>query len=105
MSGIPYFKKEKPFTGELFEGERIFRVRMYRGDKGGSNYYFHADIITTHYKKALAAARQDRVRNWRWIDTYDTSDRDYKSFEYLYIVEPFQARKAARPLERILEEK
>ena len=82
--------------------EKIFRIRRYTGVKDGPNYYHHADIIETHHMKALAAARQGRVNNWRWIDTYDISSEDYEEFEYLYLVDDSEAKRASKPLEKIV---
>lgn len=82
--------------------EKIFRIRMYSGRAGGSNYYHHADVIETHYTKALKAAREGRVTNWRWIDTFDKSNENYRQFEYLYMLDSSKARSPMRPLEKIV---
>ena len=60
---------------------------MYSGSKGGSNYYHHADIIAPTWNSALKAAKDGRVHNWRWVDSYDHSDEDYCKYEYLYKVD------------------
>lgn len=64
----------------------IYRVRRYSGTKGGSNYYFHADVIARSPASAMKAAREERVYNWRWVDRYDSSSEDYKYYELLYRV-------------------
>lgn len=65
---------------------KIFRIRKYCGYEGRSNYYYHADIISSHWQSALKAAQDDRVLNWRWIDKFDIASKTYKYFEYLYMV-------------------
>jgi hypothetical protein len=75
----------------------VVRVRRYSGTKGGPNYYHHADIITTSEEEALLAAREGRIRNWRWIDTYDISENDYKRFEVLETIDFEGAKKPAEP--------
>ncbi len=82
--------------------EKIFRVRMYSGYKGGSNYYHHADILETHYMKALTAAHQGRVCNWRRVDSFDTAQEDYVKYEYLGMVNFDESRNPMRPLEDII---
>jgi len=64
--------------------KKVFRIRMYSGRAGGSNYYHHADVISTHYQTALKAAREGRVTNWRWVDRYDSCEESYREYEYLY---------------------
>lgn len=61
-----------------------------------------ADIIGTHYMRALKAARDDRVKNWRLIDTFDNSNKDYMDFEYLGIIEKSEAKNPQKPLEQIV---
>ena len=76
---------------------KVFRVRRYSGHEGGSNFYHHADVISTHYQTALKAARDGLIRNWRWVDTYDTSDETYVDYEYLYVVDWDRADRPAPP--------
>jgi hypothetical protein len=76
--------------------EKIYRVRRYSGQKGWSNYYHHADIITPHWSKAMSAAKRGFIKNWRWIDTFDVSDKDYESFELLGAVTREQSEKPKR---------
>ena len=77
---------------------KVWRIRKYCGKAGGSNYYYHADVIAPHWQTALKAANDERVKNWRWIDTYDSTDEDYCYYEYLYQVSD-NPRKPATPME------
>lgn len=43
----------------------IVRIRRSYGNKGGSNYYHHADVICQSKKEALEAAKEGRIKNWR----------------------------------------
>lgn len=64
----------------------IFRIRRYSGYKDGANHYYHADVVARDSKAALRAAKEGRVENWRWVDTFDKSDEDYVRYEFLYRV-------------------
>ncbi|KKU51698.1 MAG: hypothetical protein A3H69_00810 [Candidatus Sungbacteria bacterium RIFCSPLOWO2_02_FULL_47_9] len=70
---------------------------MYSGTKGGSNYYHHADVVSRNHHLALKAAKEGRVRNWRWIDTFDTASKDYRTYELLGRIEPDGAKNPRRP--------
>ncbi len=83
--------------------EQIFRIRKSSGQEGESNFYHHADVIETHYTRALAAARQGRVVNWRMIDSFDTSDTDYVNYQYLGLVDFMYTKNPARPLEAVVD--
>ena len=76
----------------------IYRIRKYSGYKGGANYYHHADVIERSRKRALKAAQEGRVRNWRWIDTFDTASKNYIEYEILYTEHPELAKRPERPL-------
>jgi len=78
----------------------IFRVRKLSGNIGGSNYYHHADVICKDKKEALKACEEGRVINWRWIDTYDTSIKDYVEYNILYEVAESQSKNPMKPLEK-----
>jgi hypothetical protein len=65
---------------------KVFRIRRYSGYAGGCNYYHHADVIAPTWNSALKAAKEGRVRNWRRIDSFDTSDSNYCYYKYLYVV-------------------
>jgi hypothetical protein len=65
---------------------KIFRVRKLSGQAGGSHFYHHADIIAPTWQKAIKAAKAGRVRNWRWVDSYDSNETDYENFQFLYRV-------------------
>ena len=77
--------------------EKIFRIRKYSGYEGGSNYYHHADVIEKKWYLALRAAKEGRVYNWRWVDTYDTSKKTYEYYEYLGIINEEWARNPQKP--------
>lgn len=80
---------------------KIFRIRMSSGVVGGDNLYHYADVVETHYQRALTAAKQGRVRNWRAVDSFGpTVTESYKEFEYLYQVGDSESRRSARPLEK-----
>ena len=99
---MEFVKAPKEIKKEVEKKEKIFRIRKYSG-YCGQNHYHHADIIETHYMKALAAARQGRVTNWRWIDTYDSCKEDYEWFEYLGMigeVGDIQAENPAKPISK-----
>lgn len=66
---------------------QVYRIRKCSGYAGGSNWYHHADVISTNWQTAMKAAREGRVSNWRWIDRFDSTDETYVEFEYLYIVD------------------
>lgn len=75
----------------------IVRVRRYSGFTGGQNYYHHADVICHSKKEALEAAKEGRVKNWRLIDKFDTTDRDYEYYEVLYLVTEEEAKRPHTP--------
>lgn len=76
----------------------IYRIRQYSGRKGRPNFYYHADVLAYNGKEALKAAREGRVHNWRWIDSFDTATRDYCSYALLASrVPPDWARNVAEP--------
>jgi hypothetical protein len=77
---------------------RIYRIRRHRGHTDGPHTYFHADVYARNWWSALRAAKQGRVLNWRWIDTFDRSDTTYVWYEFLYRVDPESARRPDRPL-------
>lgn len=77
---------------------RVYRIRRIWAVAGGQNHYSHADVIAPHWATALRAAREGRVRNWRAIDSFDRSDRTYTEYEFLYAVDPDQARLPRKPL-------
>jgi len=78
----------------------IFRVRRSKGVSGDSNYYHHADIICENKQEAIKACKEDRVTNWRWIDTYDTCIKDYVEYIVLYEVTENQSKNPMKPLEK-----
>lgn len=78
----------------------IVRVRKSSGVIGGSNYYHHADIICKNKEQALKACVEERVINWRWIDTFDTSLKDYVKYSILYEVTENQSKNPMKPLEK-----
>lgn len=56
----------------------------------------------------MRAARDGRVRNWRWIDSFDASDTTYEFYKFLYPVSKDDAQNPSRPLPqklRILEKR
>ena len=79
---------------------RVYRIRRFSGRAGGSNYYDHADVVESHWTRALQAARQGRVTNWRRIDRFDTSDEDYCYYEHLYAVDEADAEDPQPPSQR-----
>jgi len=84
--------------------DKCYRIRKtWSNGNGNSNYAHHADVVAPHWATALKAAKEGRVRNWRWIDTWDSSDEAYEEYEYLYPVEPGNApwhqNKIAKPVE------
>ena len=76
----------------------VYRIRRYSGHAGGSNHYHHADVMARDRHEALRAAKEGRVANWRWIDTYDTCDKTYCRYEYLYPLKRCEAKRPAKPL-------
>lgn len=75
---------------------KIFRIRRYSGISGGLNYYHHADVISKTWQTALAAAKRNKVNNWRKIDAFDKSNKTYENYEYLYMVSEDLAEKPAK---------
>jgi hypothetical protein len=82
---------------------KIFRIELRIGKAGYSKHCFYADILETHYMKALTAARQGRVGNWKWEDTWGEYKRDYRVFRYIGIVDFNEAENPMPPLEEVLE--
>ena len=78
---------------------RVYRIRKIWAVAGGQNHYSHADVIAPHWATALKAAREDRVTNWRAIDSFDHSDKDYTEYEFLCAV----TGQALRPREPLKE--
>ena len=76
----------------------IYRIRRHSGHKGGTNFYYHADVIARSKKSALKAAQEGRVRNWRWIDTFDRAHETYTYYEFLYTEDAKWAKNPQRPL-------
>mgnify|MGYP003425740218 FL=1 len=76
----------------------IVRIRRHSGKAGGENYYHHADIICNNYREALRACSENRVKNWRWIDTFDTCEKDYVRYEVSYRVSEESARNPQNPI-------
>jgi hypothetical protein len=74
----------------------IYRIRQYSAVAGGSHFYWHADVVAPHWATALKAARDGKIKNWRYIDHFDKSTHKYKYYEYLYKVD---GRDAQRPRE------
>lgn len=72
--------------------------------KGVSYYYFYADVIETHYMKALSAARQGKVGNWKFYGYWGRPRKNCRKIEYIGIVNPQDAENPQRPLEHILED-
>lgn len=66
---------------------KVYRIRRYSGRANGPNYYHHADVVAPHWATALKMAREGKVSNWRWIDSFDTCDKEYVYYEYLYSFE------------------
>jgi hypothetical protein len=77
---------------------RVYRIRRCAGAEGGAHTYFHADVIAPNWWTALRAAKQGRVRNWRWIDTFDRSSTTYCRYVFLYRLDEGHWRYAAKPL-------
>ena len=75
----------------------IYRIRRCSGAKNESNYYYHADVIARSSRLALRAAKDGRVCNWRWIDRFDTADRDYLTYEFLYRLNSDEAENPQLP--------
>lgn len=75
----------------MAEPAGIYRIQRHSGLKGGSNYYHHADVKASNWETALKAAKEGRVMNWRWIDAFDKSDKDYERFEYMRAVDVHEA--------------
>jgi hypothetical protein len=80
--------------------EKIFRIRRWSGFEGGSVYYHHADVVATSRREAMTAARENRVTNWRTIDKFDTTNTTFAEFEFLYRLDPKEAKLFARPRTR-----
>jgi hypothetical protein len=78
--------------------KQIFRIRKYCGRKGGSNYYYHADVIGYRSSTVLKAAQENRIKNWRWVDTFDVSKEDYCHYEVLYVLNKKEAKLPELPL-------
>ena len=78
----------------------IVRIRRESGCKGGSNHYHHADVICKSKKEALEAAKDGRVRNWRWIDRFDKASKTYEHFEVLYTLKANEATNPHRPISK-----
>lgn len=78
----------------------IVRIRRSSGYKGGSNYYHYADVICQSKKEALEAAKEGRIRNWRLIDRFDTTSKNYKEFEVLYKVDSGKAKNPRKPISK-----
>lgn len=76
----------------------MYRIRMCSGSKGGRNHYHHADVIARDRQGAMRAAREGRVRNWRWIDSFDTADKTYTHYEFLYRLDESEASLARAPI-------
>lgn len=74
------------------------RVRRYSGYVDSPNYYHHADIICKSKAEALAAAREGRVTNWRWIDRFDISSSNYTEYEVLYVLRPGEGENPRKPI-------
>lgn len=83
-----------------YEKLKCFRVRRYSGHKGGSNHYYHADILAKTWHEALRAAKEDRVLNWRRVDTFDMAEETYCRYEYLYQVDRCCAKHPRKPLNK-----
>lgn len=75
----------------------IYRIRRYSATKGGRHYYHHADVIAKHWASALKAAKEGRVHNWRWIDSFDQANSTYEYYELLYRVDDREAVKPCKP--------
>lgn len=76
----------------------IYRIRWCHGNEGESNHYSHADVIAPRGSLALQAAKEERVFNWRQIDTFDRASKDYSEYELLYRVNAVrEAREPAKP--------
>lgn len=66
---------------------KVWRIRRQSGYAGGFTYYHHADVMASTWWQALQAAKEGRVKNWRWIDRFDEDcSKDYTEYEYLYRV-------------------
>jgi hypothetical protein len=67
---------------------RVYRIRRYSSNgNGGPKCYHHADVEAPRWNTALKMAKEGKVHNWRWIDTFDSSDEEYEYYEYLYRVD------------------
>lgn len=75
----------------------VYRIRKHCGTKGGSNYYFHADVIAKSPASAMKAAKENRIRNWRWIDRFDTAPKTYCRYEFLYRLDDGEAKNPMMP--------
>jgi hypothetical protein len=86
---------------DIPEGMIIVRIRRISGYAGGSNYYHHADIICRSVAEALLAAKEKRVQNWRMIDIFDTSNKDYSEYISLGKISADGAKMPHRPTSRL----
>ncbi len=76
---------------------RIFRIRKYFLAKNTKTYIFTADVIASKWQYALKAAKENRIRNWKWVDKFDFSLVQYNEFEYMHPVKEKDAQAPARP--------
>lgn len=77
---------------------RIVRIRRCSAIEGGRNLYYHADVLAPNWSAAMKAAREGRVHNWRFIDSFDRASETYKFFMVLNTnVEPRLSEQACAP--------
>lgn len=71
----------------------IVRVEKEINSKDYRTLKYHADVKCEDAKEALKAATEGLVKNWRFIDSYDTSSISYTTYKVLYVVNEDQAVK------------
>lgn len=60
---------------------KIYRVRKTYSNGGKQpNYVYHADLFAENKNEAIKKAKKNEC-NWRWIDTFDWSDKKYTQYE------------------------
>ena len=76
-------------------GIKIYRIERTWGRKNHINYVDHADVYADTPDEVLQAAQNNRIFNWRRIDSFDKSDQDY--CEYNVMEEVILEKDAKKP--------
>lgn len=64
------------------KGEKVYTVdKVWSSGNGGRIHVSRAEIVSTHWKKAVKAAKEGHV-SFRHIDSYDESDEKFVDYMY-----------------------